>query len=342
MSGRLIVLEGTDGSGKATQSRMLQRKLMNAGYSTARFFFPQYGRNMFANLVGAYLRKEYGDLDPHLAAMLYAGDRFHVAPKIRKALGQGRIIVSDRYAGSSKAHQTARMPEAGREEFLKWLDNLEFKEFKIPRPDLTVFLQVDPKVSYELIASKKEHEIITTNADELLKINKDIPKQIKKKDTNLDLDQKAYIKKELDKSQIICLETNGFKEVHQVGISGKKEVYLVIDDKKESPGHIICIKEIMDYLKSFTQDVSTFRSVKPDIVFKANEKEYAIEVETGKINNLKQLKEKVENLKKYYGENWFFFVVDRNLRKYYEKFGTTYSKRNIKLKIDKIFKNSKK
>ena len=154
--------------------------------------------------------------------------------------------------------------------------------------------------------------------------------------------QKAYLKKELSKAELAFLTTSGFKEVKEKSISGKDEIYLVIEDKHESPSHIIYIKEITDYLKQFTQDIQTYRSVKPDIVFNVNGEEYAIEVETGKINNLKRLKEKAANLKKYYGDNWFFFVINRNLRSYYQKFGKTYSKRNIKLKIKKIFKNSKK
>jgi len=79
-----------------------------------------------------------------------------------------------------------------------------------------------------------------------------------------------------------------------------------------------------------------------DIVFNSKGKDYAIEVETGKINNLKRLKEKVNNLKKYYENNWFFIVTDRNLQKYYQKYGETYSQRNIKLKISKLFKSGSK
>ena len=154
--------------------------------------------------------------------------------------------------------------------------------------------------------------------------------------------QKAYLKKELSPAELKFLTTSGFKEVKEKSISGKNEIYLVIEDKNESPNHIICIKEIVDYLKQFTQDIQTYRTVKPDIVFNANGEKYAIEIETGKMNNLKRLKEKVIALKKYYGDNWFFFVTNRNLFNYYSKFGKVMNKRTLKTKINKIFKNSEK
>ena len=210
------------------------------------------------------------------------------------------------------------------------------------RPGEGLLLMENEHSEINIIASKKEHEIITTNADEILKLNKSIPDKIKKTDNNLDLNKRIYLKKDLNNAELRYLLANGFKEVKEKGSSKKKETYIVIEDKNESPSHIICIKKITEYLRQFTQDIKTYRTVKPDIVFNANQKKYAIEVETGKINNLKRLKEKVKNLNKYCGNNWFFIVTDRNLQKYYEKYGETYSQRNIKLKISKLFKSGSK
>jgi Holliday junction resolvase len=209
------------------------------------------------------------------------------------------------------------------------------------RPGEGLLLMENEHSEINITASKKEHEIITTNADELL-VQREETIVSKKKENKIRDGQKAYLKRELDKAELSFLITSGFKEIKEKSISGKDEVYLVVEDKNESPSHIICIKEIVDYLKQFTQDIQTYRSVKPDIVFNANGKKFAIEVETGKINNLKQLKEKVENLKKYYGDNWCFFVTNRDLSKYYSKFGKLMNKRTVKTKIDKIFKNSEK
>lgn len=209
------------------------------------------------------------------------------------------------------------------------------------RPGEGLLLMENEHSEINITASKKEHEIITTNADELLKQNEQEDPEVIN-EYGSELDERAYLKKDQDEDYIRFLISSGFKEVRQKGISGKKESYLVINDKSESPNHIICIKEISDYIRELTPDVETYRTVKPDIVFDVNGEKYAIEVETGKMNNLKRLKEKVANLKKYYGDKWFFFVTNRNLRKYYERFGKTCSKRNIKLKINKLFKNSEK
>jgi len=206
------------------------------------------------------------------------------------------------------------------------------------RPGEGLLLMENEHSEINIIASKKEHEIITTNADELLKQRKDIPKEIKKTANKINLSQRAYLKRTLKASEIKFLLTSGFKEIRQTSLSRKKDIYLVIEDKHESPNHIICIKEISDYLKNFTNEVKTYRTVKPDIIFNSKGKEYAIEVETGKIGNKKYTLEKVNLLNRHYNKNWFFFVTDRNLQNYYKKYGETYNKRNIKRKIAKLFK----
>ena len=208
----------------------------------------------------------------------------------------------------------------------------------IARPGEGLLLMENEHSEINITASKKEHEIITTNADELLVQKKEIIVKPRKTENKIRQGQKAYLKKELNPAELKFLTTSGFKEVKEKSISGKDETYLVIEDKNESPNHIICIKEITDYLKQFTQDIQTYRTVKPDIVFNVNGEKYAIEVETGKINNLKQLKEKVGNLEKYYGDNWFFFIINRNLFNYYSKFGKVMNKRTLKTKINKIFR----
>ena len=210
------------------------------------------------------------------------------------------------------------------------------------RPGEGLLLMENEHSEINITASKKEHEIITTNADELLVQKKEIIIKPKKTENKIRQGQKAYLKKELNPAELKFLTTSGFKEVKEKSISGKNEIYLVIEDKNESPSHIICIKEITDYLKQFTQDIQTYRTVKPDIVFNANGEKYAIEVETGKMNNLKRLKEKVITLKKYYGDNWFFFVTNRNLQGTIQNLEKLITKETLKLKINKIFKNSKK
>ena len=155
--------------------------------------------------------------------------------------------------------------------------------------------------------------------------------------------QRAYAMLELENfvSNVAFLEDKGFIRIRERDLNGKLKNYWVIQDKFESPRHIICIKEIVGYLKKFTEDIATYRTTMPDIVFSCNKIKYAIEVETGTIIKDKpKIKNKISLLNERFGKNWFFFVTNRNLEKIYSKLGETATKRNIKFKIRQIFKNS--
>lgn len=103
--------------------------------------------------------------------------------------------------------------------------------------------------------------------------------------------------------------------------------------------HGILVYEVAKYLKNFTDDVKTYLSRKPDIVFKINGEEWAVEVETGKVlkYNKKQFLEKVENLKEIYEKRWFFVITNRNQLKSYKRYGKTFTRRNVVSKIRKLF-----
>ena len=106
--GKLIAIEGTDGSGKGTQTRRLVRRLRAAGVDARRIAFPQYGKSFFGGMAAAYLRGEYGAagaVDPHLAAVLYAADRYEARGKIARALEAGTTLVLDRYVDSRVASE---------------------------------------------------------------------------------------------------------------------------------------------------------------------------------------------------------------------------------------------
>src|SRR5580692_9221423 len=125
--GKLIALEGIDGSGKRTQLDLLASDLAARGLAAFRISFPRY-ESSFGKLVGRYLNGEFGALgavDPHLSALLYAGDRLEARAEIESNLSAGKIVLADRYVASNMAHQSARMPAAQREEFLMWLKRLE-------------------------------------------------------------------------------------------------------------------------------------------------------------------------------------------------------------------------
>jgi len=156
--GKLIVLEGGDASGKATQTKLLLKKLKKQGYKTAAIAFPQYYTSFYGKLIGRYLKGEFGDvnqINPYLASLLYACDRWSVKDKLLEWLKQGRIVVSNRYVSASEAFMAAKLKTKSKQEnFIKWLDKLEFNVNKMPKPDLTIYLDVPLEISRKLVIKK--------------------------------------------------------------------------------------------------------------------------------------------------------------------------------------------
>src|SRR6202050_4929400 len=142
--GKLIVLEGIDGSGKRTQSDALAREFSRRGTPFAQISFPNYG-GFHGNLVARFLNGGFGPLsavDPHFSALLYAGDRLGSKPGIKAALAAGKIVLADRYVASNLAHQGARAPREKRPEFLAWLKQLEYQVHALPAEDLVIYLRL--------------------------------------------------------------------------------------------------------------------------------------------------------------------------------------------------------
>lgn len=165
--GKLIALEGIDGSGKRTQLELLALALEVRGLSTFRISFPRY-ESFFGKLVGQYLNGEFGPLeavDPHLSASIYAGDRLEAEPEIETALSAGKYVLADRYIASNMAHQSARMPPAGREEFLEWLKRLEYGVYGLPAEDLVIYLRVPVEEAHRLVGLKTARAYTTLQRD---------------------------------------------------------------------------------------------------------------------------------------------------------------------------------
>lgn len=159
---KLIVITGPDGSGKKIQTGLLVERLNSNGYPVVTIDFPQYERNFFGNLVGRYLKGEFGEADkvsPYLASMLYACDRFESAEYIKHCLKTDWNVVADRYVSDNQIHQGGKIVDvAKRKEFLDWLEKMEFDVFKIPRPDALVYLDVPLEISLELLKNKEAKE----------------------------------------------------------------------------------------------------------------------------------------------------------------------------------------
>lgn len=156
-AGTFIVIEGIDGSGKGTQFELLCERLRQAGYQVETFDFPQYN-SPSSYFVKQYLNGEYGNngqVGPYTSSLFYALDRFEAAPRIRDALAKGKVVISNRFTGSSMGHQGTKFksPEERRGYFI-WLDNLEFEMLQIPRPDISFILRVPADTAQKLIDQK--------------------------------------------------------------------------------------------------------------------------------------------------------------------------------------------
>lgn len=168
--GKLIVIDGGDGSGKKTQTKLLVERLQNEGVAVETLDFPQYTNNTFGALLKECLKGERGDflsIDPHIASTLYAADRFESKGKIEAWLSEGKIVIIDRYVSSNMLHQGGKIEdETERAEFLGWLDKVEHDIFGIPRPDVIIYCSLDPHIRMQLLeAEAKETNVDTDTAE---------------------------------------------------------------------------------------------------------------------------------------------------------------------------------
>lgn len=158
--GKLIVIDGTDGTGKATQTALLVNRLKKAGVKVKAIDFPQYENNFFGELIGECLAGKYGveylKIDPHIISVLYAADRWESSKKIKEWLDKGYVVIADRYVSANQIHQGGKISDdKKRNEFLSWLDKMEHGVFKIPRPDAVVYMDLPIKTVLKLLESKE-------------------------------------------------------------------------------------------------------------------------------------------------------------------------------------------
>jgi dTMP kinase len=166
--GLFLVFEGIDGSGKGTQAGRLAETASAQGHSVASFSFPLYDENPFSRAIGRYLNGDLGSLEhvhPGLSALLYACDRFHARTDLLRAIEESDLVVCDRYVASNLAHQGSQLEGAEREELIEWLLEVEYGEFRLPRPDLVVLLDAHPALARELVARKGARAYTTLEAD---------------------------------------------------------------------------------------------------------------------------------------------------------------------------------
>ena len=181
MRGKLIVIEGTDCSGKETQTKLLIEKLKNKSIQVDNFSFPNYNSPTGKIIGGSYLGKPTigesyfkegaANVDPKVASLYYAADRKYNIDKINFLLENGGNIILDRYIYSNMAHQGCKFNKGNeRKAMYEWLENLEFDLLKLPKPDIGIFLHMPYENAKELKKNREEvpdgHE---KDADHLIK-----------------------------------------------------------------------------------------------------------------------------------------------------------------------------
>lgn len=156
----LIVLEGLDGAGKSTQIKRLTSLFEQRGAECAYLHFPRFDAPVYGDLIARFLRGEFGTADevnPYLVALLYAGDRAEAAAQIRGWLDAGKVVILDRYVYSNIGYQCAKLPSGEeRERLMDWILDLEYRHHAIPRPDLSLFLDVPFSFTERKLTEQRE------------------------------------------------------------------------------------------------------------------------------------------------------------------------------------------
>ncbi len=210
MKGKFIVIEGTDGSGKKTQAKVLCEKLNEAGINCIVQSFPNYD-SPACTPVKMYLNGEFGDigcLDAYQANSLYAVDRLCTMMGLKDHIENGGSIVFDRYVESTMLHQAALIEnQEERDKFLDYVNDFEFGKLKLPKPDIVIFLDVPVEVSKKLADSRGEYK--SGNKKDILE--QDISHLTKAYNSG------KYVANKYGWTQISCLNESGnLKSIEEI------------------------------------------------------------------------------------------------------------------------------
>jgi hypothetical protein len=208
-----------------------------------------------------------------------------------------------------------------------------------------LLMMEDDHTEIKVIASPAEHELITTNPDELNNQkkkpeNKIIPKEVK---VRVDENKRYFRKSKLNKDEIKFLLDDGYQiQKYKSLLTNKMETFLLLPRHNESHMHLFMVHNISEFLEKNGIETELYTTKKPDIVFKIKDKRYAIEVETGTmLSRKKALEERTTYLDENYDE-WFFVITNKNKVKDYKKLGDAVDKRYVKLRLNKLLKTAKK
>lgn len=222
MKGKLIIIEGSDGSGKATQTKKLYDRLEQNNYNIKKVEFPNYNSESSA-LVKMYLRGDFGkhaeDVDPYICSTFFAVDRYaSFKTEWEEFYNDGGIIICDRYTTSNMIHQASKMEVEERDKYLEWLNDLEFNLYKIPKPDCVIFLDVPVEMSQKLMKDRNN------------KITGESEKDIHESDFDYlkkSYENSLYIAKKYDWQRINCIKDDNMRTIDDI----HEEIYSIVEDK---------------------------------------------------------------------------------------------------------------
>ncbi len=198
--GKLIVIDGTDGSGKATQVDLLAKRLKKEGRTVKIVDFPEYYKNFFGAFIGHCLSEQYYKflhVHPKIVSVMYAADRWESSEELRNWLKKGYIVIANRYVSANQIHQAGKIKSVKkRNDFMKWLDKMEYEIFEIPRPDITLYLDLPTEIVLKLLRDRnlkleraylkkkkdvheKDVNFLINSRKSALKLVKEIPNFIK-------------------------------------------------------------------------------------------------------------------------------------------------------------------
>lgn len=222
MRGKLIVIEGTDTSGKKTQADLLVERLKDERIKVEQFSFPNYNTPTGKIIGGPYLGKLYisncwfpegaDNVNPKVASLYYAADRLYNAPEINKKLMKGYNIIIDRYVSSNMGHQGGKIKnKKERLEIYQWLDNLEYGLLNLPKPDMIIFLHMPYKFTIKL----KKERLEVADQHEVSK-------------EHLENAEQAYLElAELYNWKIVkCVENNNIRSIEDI----HEEIYQIVKE----------------------------------------------------------------------------------------------------------------
>ena len=164
----LIAIEGIDGAGKGTQAGRLVSSLRDMGLRVDTLQFPRYSATTFGSAIGDFLNGRFGALNevhPQLAALLYAGDRYESRTLLMRMMEENSVVVLDRFVGSNLAHQAAKLDGDERIALMTWIEKVEHEVYALPRPTLTILIDMSSQMSRELVSRKAARDYTTQEAD---------------------------------------------------------------------------------------------------------------------------------------------------------------------------------